>query len=282
MMTEVGQPRSKSFYILGFFFCLFLVFLYGPMLVIFILSFQGPDGGMSFPLVGHSTLWFQQLLSGTGRVGDIPSAFIRSLELAVVASALTMLICVSAGMAFRRRFPGSGLLFYTAVSSLVMPSLFVGFGIALGFKELDWATSLFTSGLGAQLTWTLPFGLMITFATIGRFDRRYEEAATDLGATSWQRFRDIILPIILPGVIGVGLFGFTLSYDEFPRSALTVGTVNTLPLEIWAMTQAAASPVLFALGTVTTVVSFCVLTAALVTIGVILRLRAGGRRPATS
>ena len=63
-----------------------------------------------------------------------------------------------------------------------MPSLFIGFGIALGFKELGWKTGLFTSGLGAQLTWTLPFGLMITFATIGRFDRRYEEAATDLGA----------------------------------------------------------------------------------------------------
>jgi putative spermidine/putrescine transport system permease protein len=202
--------------------------------------------------------------------------------MALLSAALTAAICVSAGMAFRRRFPGSGLLFYTAVSSLVMPSLFVGFGIALGFKELGWKTGLFTSGLGAQLTWTLPFGLMITFATIGRFDRRYEEAATDLGASSWQRFRDVILPIILPGVIGVALFGFTLSYDEFARSSLTVGTANTLPLEIWAMTTAATSPVLFALGTVTTVVSFCVLTAALVTIAVIVRRRAGGRRPATS
>jgi putative spermidine/putrescine transport system permease protein len=282
MMTEAGQPRPKSFYILGFFFLLFLAFLYGPMIVIFILSFQGPDGGMSFPMVGRSTLWFQQLLSGTGRIGDIPSAFVRSLEMALVAAGLTAAICVSAGMAFRRRFRGAGLLFYTAVSSLVMPSLFVGFGIALGFKELGWKTGLFTSGLGAQLTWTLPFGLMITFATIGRFDRRYEEAATDLGASSWQRFRDVILPIILPGVIGVALFGFTLSYDEFARSSLTVGTANTLPLEIWAMTTAATSPVLFALGTVTTVVSFCVLTAALVTIGVIVRRRAGSGRPATS
>lgn len=218
-MIEAGQPRPKSFYILGFFFLLFLAFLYGPMIVIFILSFQGPNGGMSFPMVGHSTLWFQQLLAGTGRIGDIPSAFIRSLETASLAAILTVAICVSAGMAFRRRFPGSGLLFYTAVSSLVMPSLFVGFGIALGFKELGWKTGLFTSGLAAQLTWTLPFGLMITFATIGRFDRRYEEAATDLGANGWQRFRDVVLPIILPGVIGVGLFGFTLSYDEFARSS---------------------------------------------------------------
>jgi putative spermidine/putrescine transport system permease protein len=277
MMTEAGQPRPKSFYFLAAFFAAFLAFMYGPMLVIFILSFQGPNGGMSFPMVGWSLLWFQQLLSATGRVGDIPSAMLRSLEMAVLASALTVVICVSAGLAFRRRFPGAALLFYTAVASLVMPSLFVGFGIALGFKELGWSTGLFTSGLGAQLTWTLPFGLMITFATIGRFDRRYEEAATDMGATPWQRFVDIILPIIMPGVVGVALFGFTLSYDEFPRSQLTVGTVNTLPLEIWAMTTSAISPVLFALGTVTTVVSFLVLTLALVVIGAIVRRRAGGR-----
>jgi len=273
MMTEPGQPRPKSFYVLALFFMAFLAFMYGPMLVIFILSFQGENGGMSFPMIGTSLLWFKQLLSNTGRMGDIPSALVRSLEMAVLASALTVAICVSAGLAFRRRFLGAGLLFYTAVASLVMPSLFVGFGIALGFKELGWKTSLFTSGLGAQLTWTLPFGLMITFATIGRFDRRYEEAATDLGASAWQRFKDIILPIIMPGVVGVALFGFTLSYDEFPRSQLTVGTVNTLPLEIWAMTTAAISPVLFALGTVTTIVSFLVLTVAIATIGALVRRR---------
>ncbi len=277
MMTEPGQPRPKSFYFLAAFFAAFLAFMYGPMLVIFILSFQGENGGMSFPMEGTSLLWFKQLLSDTGRVGDIPSALLRSLEMAVLASALTVVICVSAGLAFRRRFPGAGLLFYTAVASLVMPSLFVGFGIALGFKQLGWRTSLFTSGLGAQLTWTLPFGLMITFATIGRFDRRFEEAATDLGASAWQRFKDIILPIIIPGVVGVALFGFTLSYDEFPRSQLTVGAVNTLPLEIWAMTTAAISPVLFALGTVTTVVSFLVLTAAIAIIGLMVRRRSGGR-----
>jgi len=283
MMTELGQPRSKSFYVLGFFFLLFLAFLYGPMIVIFILSFQGPDGGMSFPMVGHSTLWFQQLLSGTGRIGDIPSAFVRSLETALLASALTAAICVSAGMAFRRRFPPAPGCCSTppfrASSCQACSS-----GSASRSASRSWAgkPASSPSGLGAQLTWTLPFGLMITFATIGRFDRRYEEAAADLGGSSWQRFRDVILPIILPGVIGVALFGFTLSYDEFARSSLTVGTANTLPLEIWAMTTAATSPVLFALGAVTTVVSFCVLTAALVTIGVIVRRRAGGRRPATS
>jgi putative spermidine/putrescine transport system permease protein len=72
------------------------------------------------------------------------------------------------------------------------------------------AMGLFTSGLGAHLTWTLPFGLLIMFAIFNRFDRRLEEAARDLGATPGQTFRYVIVAIILPLLVGVGLFGFTL------------------------------------------------------------------------
>jgi putative spermidine/putrescine transport system permease protein len=68
---------------------------------------------------------------------------------------------------------------------------------------------------------------------------------------------------LLPGIIAVALFGFTLSYDEFVRSLLTVGPRNTLPLEIWAMTTNVTSPALYALGTLTTAVSFAVITLAL-------------------
>ena len=105
-----------------------------------------------------------------------------------------------------------------------MPGLFVGLGIALTFRLLGLPPTGTTSGLGAQLTWTLPFGLLIMFAVLGRFNRSYEEAATDLGATSWQRLREVTLPILLPGIIGVALFGFTLSYDEFARTALAAGS----------------------------------------------------------
>ena len=73
------------------------------------------------------------------------------------------------------------MLFYFAVASLVMPSLLVGFGIGLGFQFLGWQTSLFTSALGAQLTWTLPFGLFAMFAVVNRFNRAYEEAAERSG-----------------------------------------------------------------------------------------------------
>jgi putative spermidine/putrescine transport system permease protein len=82
-----------------------------------------------------------------------------------------------------------------------------------------------------------------------------------------------VLPILLPGIIGVALFGFTLSYDEFPRTMLTVGPRNTLPLEIWIMTTNVTSPALYALGTVTTAVSFIVITLALGSIALIQRRR---------
>jgi putative spermidine/putrescine transport system permease protein len=158
-----------------------------------------------------------------------------------------------------------------------MPGLFVGLGIALAFQLLGLETSWYISGLGAQLTWTLPYGLLIMFAVLGRFNRSYEEAATDLGATSGQRLREVTLPILLPGIIGVALFGFTLSYDEFPRTVLTAGSQNTLPLEIWAMTTNVTSPALFAVGTVTTIVSFLAIAGALGAIALIQRRRTGGQ-----
>jgi len=114
------------------------------------------------------------------------------------------------------------------------------------------------------------------FAVLGRFNRSYEEAALDLGATNWQKLREVTLPMLLPGIIGVALFGFTLSYDELARTALTAGSKNTLPLEIWAMTTTVTSPALYAVGTVTTVVSFIVIGVALISIAVIQRRRRRG------
>ena len=101
-----------------------------------------------------------------------------------------------------------------------MPGLLVSLGIGLMFQLLGIRTSWYTSALGAHLTWTLPFGLLIMFAVFSRFNRAYEEAGRDLGASSWQILWMIVLPILLPGMIGVALFGFTLSYDEFPRTSI--------------------------------------------------------------
>jgi putative spermidine/putrescine transport system permease protein len=113
------------------------------------------------------------------------------------------------------------------------------------------------------------------FAVFNRFNRAYEEAARDLGATSWQTFRFVVLPLIAPSLIGVALFGFTLSYDEFARSLMAAGNLNTLPLEIYGMTTNVTTPVLYALGTVTTGFSFIVILVCLVGVALLQRRRAG-------
>jgi putative spermidine/putrescine transport system permease protein len=268
------RGRPWTFYALAMLFGVFLLFLYGPMLVIYILSFQGPNGGVTFPMVGTSLVWFEDILK-PGQMANIPVSFGRSIALAAVVSLLTVTISVAAGLAFRRRFPGSGVLFYLAVASLVMPSLLVGFGIGLEFKVLGTKPSLFTSALGAQLTWTLPFGLFAMFAIVNRFNRAYEEAANDLGASAWQRLRYVTLPILLPGIIGVAMGAFTLSYDEYARTTLVIGERNTLPLEIYALISSATSPTLFAIGTVTTGVSFIIIGITLWRILRLQRRRAG-------
>lgn len=268
--------RPMSFYALSVFFGLFVLFLYGPMSAIYILSFQGPSGGLTFPMRGWSLRWFDALFSQQ-RTGDFAGAFTRSIILAAMVLVLTVAISVVAGLAFRRRFVGAAFVFYLAVASLIMPGLLVGLGVGLTFQTLGIQTKWFASALGAQLTWTLPFGMLIMFAVFSRFDRAYEEAARDLGATNWQIFLWVVLPILFPGMIAVALFGFTLSYDEFPRSLLTSGAANTLPMEIWGMTTNVTSPALYALGTVTTLVSFIAITLALGSIAIIQWRRS--RRP---
>jgi putative spermidine/putrescine transport system permease protein len=256
------EPRPLSFYLLAAFFGLFVLFLYGPIATIVILSFQGPNGGLTFPMNGVSTHWFHNLFQQQA-VGDFGGALTRSLSLGVIVMLVTVLFAVSAGLAFRRRFFGSGVIFYIAVASLIVPSILVSLGIGLMFNIMGWEPNWYSSGLGAHLTWTLPFGLLIMFAVFNRFNRSYEEAARDLGATPWQTIRYVVLPIIAPSVIGIALFGFTLSYDEFARTLMTAGSFNTLPLEIYGMTTNVTTPVLYALGTLTTAISFVVILAAL-------------------
>src|SRR5207248_1242016 len=237
--------------------------------------------------------WFSKLWEGVGVV-DIWAAFRRSLRLGLVVMVLTVVLSLLAGLAFRKRFRGADLLFYVVVASLIVPSIVVSLGIALEFRLIDdavkgmaealgWtdfaegygtAMGLYTSGLGAQLTWTLPFGLLIMFAIFNRFDRRYEEAARDLGATPWQSFRHVVLPIIGPSVIGIGLFGFTLSWDEVARSSQAIGDLNTLPLELRGLTTTVTNPQIYALGTVPTGVSFAAI------FGSILLIQAARRRQA--
>ncbi|MDR3536557.1 MAG: ABC transporter permease [Acetobacteraceae bacterium] len=253
--------QLRRWALLGF-LGLFILFLYGPTLTILILSFQGPDGGLTFPMNGVSLHWFARLFQAQA-VGDFGGSMLRSLTLATLVMAATVVVSLAAGMAFRRRFRGANALFTLTVTSLIIPSILVSLGVGLLYNLAGWDTDWYSSAFGAQLTWTLPFGLLIMFAVFNRFNPAWEEAARDQGATPWQSFRHVVLPIIAPSVVGVALFGFTLSYDEYARTLLTAGSDNTLPLEIIGMTTSVTTPVLYALGTLTTVFSAVVIAGAL-------------------
>jgi len=254
--------KSLSYYLLAAFFGLFVLFLYGPMFSVFLLSLQGPDGSLTFPMKGFSFYWLGQVFQEQ-RVGNFVDAFWRSLALGLIVSLITVTISVMSGLAFRTRFKGSSALFYLAISSLIVPSILVSLGIGIVFSLLDLSNDWYTSALGGHLTWTLPFAFLIMLGVFGRFNPAYEEAARDLGASDITTFWQIVFPLIASSVIGVGLLGFTLSYDEFTRTSLIAGETNTLPLEIFGMTTNVTSPALYALGTLTTVFSFALIGIAL-------------------
>ena len=270
-----SEKRGREFYILAIFFALFVLFLYGPLSAILILAFQGPNGGLTFPLNGVSLHWFANLFEQQA-VGDFGGSFRRSFMLGVMVMIVTVLVSLLAGLAFRRKFVGATPLFYLSVASLVVPSIIISLGIGVLFQQLGLEPAWYSSAFGAQLTWTLPFGVLIMFAVFNRFSPTYEEAARDLGANSWQTFSNVVLPMIAPSLIGVGLFGFTLSYDEFARTLMTSGTYNTLPLEIYGMTTNVTTPVLYALGAVTTFFSLIVIGATLGIIAAMNRRRSKG------
>ena len=177
--------RPLSFYLLAAFFGLFVLFLYGPTSTIVILSFQGPSGGLTFPMNGVSFHWFGNLFERQ-MVGDFAGSLQRSMLLGIATMLVTVAVSFAAGLAFRKRFKGATLVFYLAIASLIVPSILISLGIGLLFRVLEWDPAWYSSAFGAHLSWTLPFGLLIMFAVFNRFDRAYEEAARDLGATPWQ------------------------------------------------------------------------------------------------
>jgi len=232
----------------------FLAYQWLPMLTLGLLSFAGPDGGTTFPMNGWSLHWYRELWKPSA-MDDFKPPMLRSLALALACSATTATMAVAAAQAVRGQFRGNGGFFYLLLLGIMAPGLLVGFGTAIVARligvQLSWSTTTFL----AHVTWTLPFGFLTMLAVFNRFDRKVEEAALTLGANPWTAFRRVTLPLVLPGVIGSALFGFSLSYDEFARSLFTTGADLTLPLALMAQFDRQLTPTLYAIGTVTTVCS---------------------------
>ena len=256
MAKWTPERRKKTWIKSGYsvYFFIFVLFIYGPMFAMFVLSFQGRRGGTSFPMRGVSLYWWEKLIEPS-TVGDMQGAMMRSLILALIVMVITALFSTMLAMAFRKKFFGAGVLFYTVMAGLMVPGILLSLGMATLLQFLGISPNWWSSALAVHVVWTLPFGFLVMMAVFNRFDGRLEEAARDMGASEWTVFKEVTFPLILPGVVAAGLFGFTLSYDEFARTTLLAGEFNTLPLDINASMTQRIRPTLFALGTASTLFS---------------------------
>jgi putative spermidine/putrescine transport system permease protein len=267
-----------SKWLLGAYFVVFLLFLYGPIIVMALLSFQGERGGLTFPMQGFGFGWWRALWDDSlplSNAEEIRQTGLRSFYLALAAGAVVAFLSLTLSMAFRRRFKGDGIIFYLILLCLMTPGFLLGLGTALFWQTMGLQPDIWKTALGTNVIWGLPFGFLVMVAVWNRYDVRVEEAARDLGASAGTTFREVTLPLVWTGVFGAFLFGFTLSWNDYDRTALVLGSAqNTLPIQIFALTIGSIiRPDLYALGTATTLVSLLAVGIFLVVAVIVLRRR---------
>ncbi len=229
-----------------------ILFIYLPIFSLTVFSFN--SGGLTFPFKELSLEWYVKLLQSP----KLMEAVYRSLKLALVTMILTTVLSFMTAYALRERFRGRLFIFYLFILGIVIPGITYGLGTALFYQTLGIKKSLWAA-LPVHVIWTLPFGILIMLAGFDPKIQTYEAAAKTLGGNNWAIFREILLPLLFPTILGTALFAFTLSYNESERGIFLLGTDNTIPAEILAQLSARATPELYALGTLSTVFSILLL-----------------------
>ncbi|HEY5861521.1 MAG TPA: ABC transporter permease [Casimicrobiaceae bacterium] len=219
------------------------LFLYVPLAVVVVFSFN--DSKLNAEWVGFTLDWYRKLVGNE----EMLKAARNSLFIAVVASLLATVLGTMAGIAIHRY--RSKLLPFMTLTPVAMPEILLGVSLLIFFISVfgDESLSLGTV-IVAHTTFCIGFVAIIVRARLAGMDESIFEAARDLGATPWQTFRLVTLPLIMPGVIAGALMAFTLSIDDFVITFFTAGAgVPTLPLTIYTMIKIAVTPEVNALST---------------------------------
>jgi ABC-type spermidine/putrescine transport system permease subunit II len=224
---------------------LVIVLTYVPILWLAVMSFsERPLSGVPYPL----TLEHYASLAADLRWVE---PFWQSTVLGLVVGVTCMVVATAVGRAIPR-MPRPGGVVLIALLPLFVPGLTMGAALFIFFRSLLGLRLGMWSIFIAHLVWALPFALLLVLVIATRFDHRLLEAAEDLGASRWQRFLDIEFPILRPGIIGAGIFGFLLSFNELLRSIFLRGSETTMPIYNWTMTASHQSqvPIIFSLATI--------------------------------
>ncbi|MEO0746628.1 MAG: ABC transporter permease subunit [Pseudomonadota bacterium] len=222
------------------------VFLYIPMLILVVYSFN--DSKLVTVWAGFSTQWYGELLRNEA---FLDAAWV-TLRVAVISSTIATVLGTMAAYVLVRggRFFGRTLFSGMIYAPLVMPEVITGLSLLLLFIGIGLDRGVLTIVL-AHTTFSMCFVSVVVSSRLVTFDRSLEEAALDLGASSFDAFRLVTLPIIAPAVISGWLLAFTLSLDDLVIASFTAGpSATTLPMKIWSSVRLGVSPEINALSTI--------------------------------
>lgn len=246
------DPYNRGNHPLMVYAVLFAIFLYLPILLIPLFSFNS-GVYVKFPFEGFTFGWYVDLFNRP----RLLQAFSNSLKVAVCVSVASTLLAVPAAMAISRyRMPGKAPVVGFMMLPLVVPGLILGVALLTLLNQLGIKLSLVTVGIG-QMVICLPYAIAVLLPRFEGFNRALEEASADLGENPWWTFWRVTFPAIFPGVLACLLMTFTISFDEFFMAFFLSGTEATLPMYIWGQLRFPQDfPSLLALATLILVVSF--------------------------
>jgi spermidine/putrescine transport system permease protein len=220
------------------------LFLHLPLLVLGVFSFNSSR----FTLwQGVSLTWYREAF----RDPQLAEATWNSILIAIAATLLSTIIGTLCAYGLWKR--DAPLLSGSLYLSLVTPEIVTGISLLVFFQ---WIFRYLHVHLGmhtvilAHVAFSISYVVIVVMARLRTFDPSLEEAALDLGATEWQTFRTVTLPILLPGIAAAALLAFTTSFDDYVITSMVAGVDSeTLPMVIYAMARRGANPVVNAIST---------------------------------
>lgn len=236
-------------------------FLYIPMLILITYSFN--ESKLVTVWAGFSTKWYGELIRNEA---FLDAAWV-TIRVAVVSSTIATVLGTMAAIVLVRhgRFFGRTLFSGMIYAPLVMPEVITGLSLLLLFIAIGLDRGILTIVL-AHTTFSMCYVSVVVSSRLVSFDESLEEAALDLGASPFEAFRLVTLPIIAPAVISGWLLAFTLSLDDLVIASFVAGpSATTLPIKIWSSVRLGVSPEINALSTILIgIVTIGVLTASIV------------------
>ena len=224
----------------------YLAFLYVPVLVLPVFSFNNSEF-IAFPLSGFTTRWYAALAADSA----MQHALVNSLKVAIVTALFSTILGLTAARAVTRyRMRGAGLALGFISLPLFIPDIVLGLSLLLLLGAAGLPLSLVAVVIGHLLV-CVPFALTVLIARFEGFDRNLEEVSADLGEDGWMTFWRVSFPLMLPGIVASLLLTFITSFDEFLLAYFLSGTEATLPVYIWGQLRFPERlPMVLALGAI--------------------------------